>query len=270
MKIYAIYDDKHKKIPLGYLFYYEYLKEYIIELIDGIDEWDAPLLFQRLVREKKYTVPKQYAALWVKERVIPSGRQNIGQILKNAKLSEYDEMKLLALSKGRCSQDSCYIKETTKELLPEEIKRRRLNNITACFVSGENKVICLHNDNRVRKIDLNEIKSDNREIECVTKNINLFHSVKVGTGGYSISFNDSIDIPVDIIINKGTLLSVEASDFINFVKSNIIETSNVCEMLDCSKQTVAYYNKINKLNPVIHGAKINLYYKGDVERFMSE
>ena len=103
MKIYAIYDkETAKNLALGYLFYYEKANEYIIELNDWLDEWEAPILFQGLVKKGIYTVPRDVSLLWVRERVIPSGRQNIGSILKNARLKEYNEMALLALSKGKC------------------------------------------------------------------------------------------------------------------------------------------------------------------------
>ena len=105
-----------------------------IELADRLDEWEAPLLFQGLVKKGIYTVPGAISALWVRERVIPSGRQNIGSILKNAKLKEHNEMALLELSKGKCSQDSCYIEEITGEELPEDIKKRTHKNISECFL----------------------------------------------------------------------------------------------------------------------------------------
>lgn len=126
MKIYAIHDkEAHEDLALGYLFYYEKANACIIELDDCLDEWEAPVLFQGLVKKGIYTVPEDIAMLWVRERVIPSGRQNIGSILKNAKLNEYDEMALLTLSKGECSQDSCYIEQIKSEELPEKIRKRQ-------------------------------------------------------------------------------------------------------------------------------------------------
>lgn len=101
MKSYAIYDeDLDRKTPIGYLFYYEKAKEFIIELCRDLDEWSAPLLFQGLVHRGIYTIPHEAARMWVEERVIPSGRQNIGSILKNHKMQSYNEMALLSLSKG--------------------------------------------------------------------------------------------------------------------------------------------------------------------------
>ena len=51
MKSYAIYDEQLERVePIGYLFYYEKAQSFIIELSSDLDEWQAPLLFQGLVR----------------------------------------------------------------------------------------------------------------------------------------------------------------------------------------------------------------------------
>ena len=65
---------------------------------EDLSEWEAPLLFQGLVKKGIYTVSREASLMWVQERVIPSGRQNIGLILKTHKLKEYSEIALLSLS----------------------------------------------------------------------------------------------------------------------------------------------------------------------------
>ncbi|CBK73541.1 hypothetical protein CIY_06270 [Butyrivibrio fibrisolvens 16/4] len=116
MRVFTIRDDEIDKVNgIGYVLYFERDDSYVIELIETLNEWNAPLLFAGLVKKGIYTIPKNIARLWVEERVIPSGRQNIGIILRNAKLMKYNEAKLLALSKGRSSQDSCYLEEIKKK-----------------------------------------------------------------------------------------------------------------------------------------------------------
>lgn len=270
MKIFAIYDEEvYQKQALGYLLYYEKSKEYIIELDESLDEWDAPILFQGLVKKKIYTVPKDFSALWVKERVIPSERQNIGMILKNAKMKEYNEMILLLLAKGKCAQDSCYIEEISSDDLPEEIQKRRDKNISECFVSENKQIICMFKDNTVRKLDLAELKGNIRDIVYILRNDDLLHSVKVGVGGYSISFNDSIEIPVEIIREKGALLPITANDILGFASTNVVDTTTACDMLQCSRQNLSYLVKTKKITPILKGTKEKLYTKGDVQRLMS-
>ena len=81
MKVFAIWDDDwENKTPIGYLFCYEKENAFMIELNSELDEWNAPLLFSSFVKNNIYTIPKEISALWVRERVIPSGRQNIGSM----------------------------------------------------------------------------------------------------------------------------------------------------------------------------------------------
>lgn len=109
------------------LFYYEKEKNCIVELPEYLDEWTAPLLFTSYVKRKIYTIPRGISSLWVKERVIPSGRQNIKDILAQHHLQSYDEMKFLEISEGRCSQDNLYIKKIDE--LPDFVIKRQQKNI---------------------------------------------------------------------------------------------------------------------------------------------
>ena len=122
MKIFEIIDEENH-IDIGTLLYFERKKIFIIELMDNLDEWTAPLIFSNFVTRGIYTIQREFSKMWVNERIIPSGRQNIGSILKNHKLQSYDEMKFLELSNGRCSQVSMYIKKI--EHLPGYVQKRK-------------------------------------------------------------------------------------------------------------------------------------------------
>ena len=271
MKSYAIYDEELDRVSaIGYLFYYEKSESFIIELCEDLDEWEAPLLFQRLIRNGIYTVSRDISLMWVKERVIPSGRQNIGSILKNHKLKEYNEMALLQLSKGRCSQDSCYIAEISEKEIPEKIQKRMGTNVLECFPTEDRQLICLFKDNTVRKIDLIRLTKQYKDISYVWKNKALLDSVKVGVGGYSVTFNESIEILYYDLISVGLLLPLTARDFYNFIRRNVVDTTKTCEMLQCSRQNLSYLVKEKKIEPIIYGTKENLYLKGEIERVMNE
>ena len=126
MKAYEIADRDNRR-PVGVLLYYEKDKTFIVELKNGLNEWTAPLLFAGLVKRGIYTVPRDISFLWVSERVIPAGRQNIDAILTNHHLKEYDEMKLLELSEGKCSQDNLFIRRT--DTLPDYVIKRMRKNL---------------------------------------------------------------------------------------------------------------------------------------------
>ena len=41
----------------------------------------------------------------MQQRIVPTDRQNLGEILRDNGLKEYDEFELLMLATGRCAQD---------------------------------------------------------------------------------------------------------------------------------------------------------------------
>jgi len=271
MKSYAIYDEQLERVePIGYLFYYEKAQSFIIELSSDLDEWQAPLLFQGLVRRGIYTIPKDIALMWVRERIIPSGRQNIGEILRTHKLKEYSEIAMLTLSKGRSSQDACYVKEVREDDIPDSIKDRWLGNVIECFPTERGDIVCMFRDNTTRYIHLENLINKYPRIAHVMKHRELLESVQVGVGGYSISFNESIEIAASDLIEKGELLPLQANDFYGFVQKNVLDTTNACLLIECSRQNLAYLVKEKRVTPIIQGTKENLYTKGEISRLKNE
>lgn len=262
MKIFEIVDGE-VNLSIGILLYYEKEGTCIIELQEYLDEWTAPLLLTAYVKKKIYTIPRDVSLMWVRERVIPSGRQNIDDILRNHGLKSYDEMKFLEISGGKCSQDSLYIRKV--ECLPQYVLDRMGRNIVECVAAENNTVLCFFEDDEVRKIDLAQLK----QVECVDKvigNVELFRSCKVGTGGYFITFNDSIDIPAGILHKSGKEIPLTLGDFKAFVKKNVVDTTESCDILMCSRQNIAYLIEKQQLAPVKSEVRGNLYLKGQVLR----
>ncbi len=260
MKIFEI-NDEAEKLFIGILLYYEKDKTCIIELSDELDEWTAPLLLTSFVKKGIYTIPRDISFLWVQERVIPSGRQNIGSILTHHKLKSYDEMKLLELADGRCSQDALYIKKI--ESIPDYVRQRQLKNLIDIVALEGYHLLCFFTDMTIKKVDLKSF-TGNSKIEKILTNERLFNSCKLGTGGYYATFNDSIDIPAWKLYKEGLTIPLQYKDFISFVQKNLYDTSDSCAELECSRQNITYLNKQNLLTPIKENVKGNLYLKGDV------
>ena len=89
MKIFAIRDASiAKDRDLGWLLYYPVSDEYHIEICDGVDEWEAPLLISSFVKRGKKSLDPESSRLWAELRIIPPDRQNLGMILRANGLSE--------------------------------------------------------------------------------------------------------------------------------------------------------------------------------------
>ena len=262
MKAYEMINEENG-IFIGVLLYYERADAFIIELSETLDEWTAPFHFASYVRKGIYTIPRDACRMWVRARVVPNERQNIGTILRNYKLNVYDELRLLEIADGRCSQDELAIKKIDE--VPEFVRERMQRNLTECVVTGRNTVLCFYTDDTVRKVDLNEL-TDIDGVDKVLDNEALLRSCKVGAGGYYISFNDSIDIPAVALHEAGERIPLHLSDFVVFAKNNLVDTSETCEILECSRQNLAYMVKQERLAPIKEDVKGNLYLKGEVLR----
>jgi hypothetical protein len=260
MKHYELYDGDLGR-SVGTLLSYEKDKNVIIELEDNLDEWTAPFLFATRVKKGVFTMPRDLSMKWIRERVIPSGRQNIAAILRNYNLKEYDEMKLLELSGGHSSQDAIVLRK--QEELPEYVRQRMQRNVTGVFPTGERSLVCFFADETMRKIDLNTL-SDLEDVEKVLRNEELFRSVTIGSGGYYISFGNTIDLPAAVLYEAGVEIPLTRDDFVSFAQNNIVDTTEAGILLDCSRQNLSYLIRKQKLTPVKTDTGGNLYLKEDV------
>jgi len=260
MRLYEIKDDENVR-SVGTLIYYEKAGAFIIELQEYLDEWTAPLLFTKYVKDGIYTIPRDISFLWVRERIVPESRQNIGSILSRHRLKAYDEMKFLEISNGRCSQDSMYIKRIGE--MPAYVSERVSKNLTDCIPLDDHILLCFFAEGTVKKVSLGKLTSV-KDIDKLLRNEDLYLSCTIGPGGYSATFNDSIDIPASLLYTAAESIPFCASDFITFAQRGLTDTTESCGILECSRQNLDYMLSRNQLRPVKNDVKGNLYLKGDV------
>ena len=170
-------------------------------------------------------------------------------------------MKLLEVAEGRCAQDDFAIKKLSE--LPGFVKARITRNVIECSTLSEGRILVFFADGIVRKVSLSKFKNLDG-IDSVLNNEKLYRSCKVGTGGYYITFNDSIDIPASELYKSGEEIPLTLDDFKTFIQNNVLDTSESCSLLECSRQNIAYMVKQNQLTPVKEEVKGNIYLKGEV------
>lgn len=108
MKKYAVKRTGNDKI-LSILSYDEKAKTYQIDIPEDVSEGEAPFLMALFLQKGCRHIDEEWSMRWVRGRIIPSSRQNIGQILRENHMSSYDEHQLLMLHGGRCCQDELYL-----------------------------------------------------------------------------------------------------------------------------------------------------------------
>ncbi len=108
MKRYAIKKKNCSKM-VAVLNYDENKKEFTIDIPKGIATKEVPFMLSIFMKKGIHHVDSEWSMKWVQSRIVPSSRQNIGEILRINGMKSYDEHKLLLRSNGQSCQDEFYI-----------------------------------------------------------------------------------------------------------------------------------------------------------------
>jgi len=103
------YIDRTKVLSI--LNYDEKNNVFTIDIPDGVSEREVPYIMASFLKKGIRHVDPEWSMRWVKERIIPSSRQNIGHILKANHMERYNEYDMLMLSGGRSCQDEFYLEK---------------------------------------------------------------------------------------------------------------------------------------------------------------
>lgn len=100
-----------------------------IRILEGVDASEVPMLFIPFIEKGIREIPDKWARRWIEDRVVPPGRQNLGEVLRANGLIEYDQIELLARGKGRSSHDDFLVRETTECVEYEHARLGSLNQL---------------------------------------------------------------------------------------------------------------------------------------------
>jgi hypothetical protein len=265
MRTFAIKDeDLTSTTTLGYLIYYETAKAFYIELPDDADPWETPLLLSAFVKRGEHSVNSYWSHLWVQQRIIPQDRQNLGQVLKSNGLEEYDEFKLLLLSMGRCAQDNCYLVEVAPDELPRELTERWNNKIEDVVPLENGCLLCFFRNGAVKKCDVHTFVDTIPGLLPILAHTRLFQQVNVQPDGYGVMWNEQTMIADHALFAQGVDIPLSLQDFIGFVQNRVINATQACQILDCSRQNIDDLIKRDKLHPIRTDDKHKLFLKNEV------
>ncbi len=265
MKLFAIRDESEKNNPiLGYLVYYEKDKNFYIELPTNADPWRTPLLLSSFVKRGEQTVNAYWSKLWVQQRIVPSDRQNIGKILKENGLNEYDEYELLMLGEGRCAQDDYYLEALPESELPQEVAERFRNKVEDVVPLKNRQLLVFFRDGVVRKCDMRIFFEKEVKFLPLLNSQEYFCKVAVESGGYGICWGKAITISDKELYEYGTDVGLSLDDFRDFVSHRVVNAAEAAEILECSRQNIGDLVQREKLHPIKREAKNTLFLKSEV------
>ena len=267
MKIFAIRDETDQTgRDLAYLLYYETAKQFYIELPEGADPWQTPLLLSSFARKGETGVNSYWSRLWVQQRIVPPDRQNIAQMLRDNGLKEYDEYGLLMLSMGRCAQDDYYLVPISENDLPAEFLRRAGKRVEEVIPLYERKLLVAFRDGTVRKCDMTAYFTSHRSFEILLNRPEYMAQVKVQVGGHGIMWDDNLTIPAHELYRMGKKVPLTLEELSQIMAAQVINASEAAESLNCSRQYVSELVKSGKLHPIKASEKSTLFLRSEVQK----
>lgn len=266
MRAFAIKNEYDDREPVrAYLLYYEISRKFFIEITDGCDEWEVPVFLSSFVKRNIRTVPQKWSRVWVQQRIVPTDRQNLGQILRENGLKSYDEFGLLMLASGRCAQDDYFLTEISEEMLPYEIKQRRKKLIEDAVALDNTNLLVFFCDGSVKKCRAESFIGKASALRALfSARPDVFKSVKLQTGGYELYWDENTCISCYELYEAGKNVPLTLDDFRAFAESRIITAAEAAEELCCTRQNIDDLVKRGRLTPVKKTEKTTLFLKSDI------
>ncbi len=266
MVVFEIHDKAAQGLLLGYLFYYERSKRFFSEILGEMDEWSAPFIFSGHIKKGIYSIDSIWSMKFVRQRIIPPDRQNLGSILRENGLKEYDEWKLLQLSEGRCAQDELYLRRISdRDILPE-IKKRLEKKVLDVMVLKQHKLLVFLKNGESRIVNVPKMCSDNPLFWNVLRDEEIFRNVRVSPGGNGVEWGEERFLSAESIRQHGKLSGLCFDDITGFIQDRLCDPAETTELLHCSRQYVKQLVDKERLTPIREDAHANLYLKSVLER----
>lgn len=265
MKIFAIRDERDVRgRDAAHLIYYEKARRFYIELPDDADPWETPLILSTFCRRGEKTVNAYWSRVWVQQRIVPTDRQNLGQILRDNGMNGYDEYQLLTATQGRCAQDSYYITQITEGELPAGFSARMRYKIEDVVPLEGCALLVFFRDGAVKRCPLQNCFTQDRTFAPLLSSQEQFDRVEIQAGGYGVCWGESLEIADEALYRMGDEVPLGQEDFRMFVAQRVVNTAEAAQLLGCSKQNVDDLVRRGKLHPVKESAKSKLFLKSEI------
>lgn len=265
MKVFAIRDEEeYGSKDLAYLIYYEADKRFYIELPEDADPWETPLLLSSFVKRGEKTVNAYWSKVWVQQRIVPTDRQNLGQVLKENGLYEYDEFELLMLADGRCAQDSYYLVPIEEAVVMQRFHDRYEKRVEDVIPLKYNGLLVFFRNGEVKRCDIDKMKKEDRFFKPILSSEAIFQRAAIQTGGYGVAWGENAVISDSDLYEKGIEIPLSLEDFISFLSNRVVSTAEAAELLECSRQNINDLVARDKLHPVKTEQKNKFFLKSEI------
>lgn len=265
MRLYALRNEACEEAGiLACLECYERPRAFYFELSPQADPWDLPFVLHEHAMRGQLTIGALWSLRWVRTRIVPRERQNLGEILRVNGLSAYDEGRLIDLTRGRCSQDDCYLTDVGREGPPDWYADRLKERLTEAVALSHLRMVVMRHDGEALLCDVGEELGGRREFAPVVASEDRFCRMSLQPGGHGVQWGERLHVSASTLTSLGTRLPLGADDVAAIASQSLCDTREAANILGCTRQNVADLVRRGKLVPVRTGARSMLFLRRDV------
>lgn len=265
MKRYALHDATSEESgTLALLEYYERDHTFYFELPPHADPWELPFILHEFAQKGEPTIDAQWSMRWVQSRLVPTERQNLGEILRVNALDSYDERRLLDMTGGRCSQDDCYLVPIRDNQAPAWYEERLATRIADVYALGHSRLLVLFRDGDVILCNMADLLKDDLSYARVLKDETVFSHVQMQSGGHGVRWGTSLLVSCNMLRKGGSRIRLDAGDVASLASQAVLDTAEVAQLLGCSRQNVSDLVRRGKLMPLKTTSRGPLFLRSDI------
>ena len=264
-QLYSLRDEARGEArDLAILECYANPAEFFFELPPDADPWELPFILHEFCQRGRLTVDAEWSGRWVRSRLVPPERQNLGEVLRENGLDSYDELRLLGLTGGRCAQDSCYLAPLSREALPRWYVERLRERVTDAFALGAFRLVVTFADGTAALCRADEMLAGRRAFTRVLADEAVFSRVAVQAGGHGIRWGSQLEVPAGELLGSGQALPLGADDLARIAAQATCDTAEAAQILRCTRQNISDLVRRGKLGPIKTGCRLALFLRADL------
>lgn len=265
MRIYVLRDEEGGLCEdLALLECYERPQSFFFELAPDVDPWALPFILHEFAQRGAHSIDAAWSLRWVQARLVPPERQNLGEVLRENGLSDYDELRLLELSEGRCSQDACYLVPLPGGELPAWYAERVSRRLVDVFALSDYRLMALFRSGEVVWLSAHELLGDRRAFSRILKDEGAFRRAALQAGGHGVQWGERLAISSEELLRAGHPLPLSAEDIALVARQALCGTNEVMQLLGCTRQNVHDLVRRGKLPLCKADGRTQLFLRSDV------
>lgn len=243
---------------------YERSESFFFELAPQADPWELPFILHEFAQRGSLTVDAAWSRRWVQSRLVPPERQNLGEVLRENGLASYDELKLLELTGGRCSQDECYLEPVVREQVPAWYKEREKSRLADVYALGGRRLMAAYRDGAVLVCDVRGLFEARRPFARLLKEETAFLRVSLQAGGHGAQWGSTLALSAAELRQIGQPLPLDTGDVALLVSQAVCDTAEAAQLLGCTRQNVSDLVRRGRLVPLKESGRTTLFLRAEI------